>query len=190
MTTQRLSSLDWIQAGFRALLSGGEGAVRAEPLARELGVSKGSFYWHFKSVADLHNRMIDHWETAATATIIDMVEQGGGSARHRLSALMDLVMSDLDAPYGGPLAEISIRDWAQRAEFVARSQERVDAARLAYLSQLFERDGVTSKQAEANARLTYSTYIGAASLPTAERAATVQHLLTLLDLEKQNAAHG
>ncbi|WP_163317770.1 TetR family transcriptional regulator, partial [Enterobacter hormaechei] len=47
-TRKTLSAEDWISAAFRALSQGGAQAIRAEAIARDLKVSKGSFYWHFR----------------------------------------------------------------------------------------------------------------------------------------------
>ena len=61
---------DWIKGGFRALASGGEQAIRIEAIAREMKVSKGSFYWHFKNLATLKKDMLEHWAKLATFDII------------------------------------------------------------------------------------------------------------------------
>ena len=57
MPKLRLGPEDWVMAGFRALAADGPQAVRAETLARGLGATKGSFYWHFKDLAALHQAM-------------------------------------------------------------------------------------------------------------------------------------
>lgn len=69
----KLSKLAWIQAGFRALTQQGLSGVKAEILARELHVSKGSFYWHFKNIDALKVTMLEHWKEAATQGIVQQV---------------------------------------------------------------------------------------------------------------------
>src|SRR5882672_4359513 len=74
----------WIEAGLRALAAGGPDAVRIEPLAKALGVTRGGFYWHFADRDALLREMLDTWERAATDEVIERVERKGGDARARV----------------------------------------------------------------------------------------------------------
>ena len=58
----RLNRQSWIDAGLRALVAEGPTALAAEPLARQLGTTKGSFYWHFKDVPDFQKAVIRDWQ--------------------------------------------------------------------------------------------------------------------------------
>ena len=125
----------WIDEGLRALAAGGPDAVRIEPLARALGVTKGGFYWHFKDRRALLDEMLDAWEQTVVDDVIEQVEAGGGDARARLRRLFALAGS------GGELLEVdlAIRDWARRDEAVAKRLRRVDNRRMDYLRSLFAR---------------------------------------------------
>src|SRR5918994_2928776 len=68
----------WIDAGLRALAAGGPDAVRIEPLARELGVTRGGFYGHFKSRAAFLDALLDTWERRSTEEVLERVEREGG----------------------------------------------------------------------------------------------------------------
>ena len=57
-----LLAAGWIDEGLRALAGGGPDAVRIEPLAQALGVTKGGFYWHFDDRRALLDEMLDAWE--------------------------------------------------------------------------------------------------------------------------------
>src|SRR5215475_9389836 len=57
-----LQPTDWIRIGFSQLAREGIESVRIEVLARELGVSKGSFYWHFRDRDELLMQMLEQWE--------------------------------------------------------------------------------------------------------------------------------
>jgi len=163
MKPQRLTVEDWIKAGFRCLTVRGIGAVKAEPLARALGVSKGSFYHHFKDIADLHQQMLDHWLANATQAIIEEVEGTGADPSARLTAVIALAASDRDAPYGGPTTEAAIRDWARTDPRAAKAQTLCDKDRLAYLEELFAGVGTGARAAQA-ARLFFIAFVGAGQL--------------------------
>ena len=61
----------WIEAGLRALAAGGPDAVRIEPLAQVLGVTRGGFYWHFADRRALLDEMLDTWERATTEEVVE-----------------------------------------------------------------------------------------------------------------------
>jgi AcrR family transcriptional regulator len=178
-----LTATDWIICAFQALGSGGVQAIRAERLARVLGVSKGSFYWHFADVPALHAAMLLHWEAFATEQIILDTDAGGGDGLARLIRLVDIVTSDLSDPYGGLATEAALRDWARHDPLIAPSLNRVDARRLDYVGDLFISAGLERDAATRAARLYYTALIGAEHLNTRPRLgvrADLQHLLQAL----------
>lgn len=177
---QRLSPEDWIAAGFRALAAGGLAAVRAEALARDLGVSKGSFYWHFRDVPTFHEVMLTHWEDMATERIIAMVEEGAPDPAGRLQLLADLATSDLDEPYGGFHTEAAIRAWARSDPVVAAVQEQVDKRRLAYMAACFDAAGLPDPMLRA--RLSLAALVGAQHLAPTDPGSQRAQLRLLLAL--------
>src|SRR2546429_7206445 len=86
----------WIEEGLRALAAGGPDAVRIEPLARALGVTKGGFYWHFDDRRALLDEMLDAWERVFIDEVIEQVEAKGGTAPARLKRLFALATSSED----------------------------------------------------------------------------------------------
>ena len=76
----------WIEQGLRALAAGGPDAVRIEPLAQALGVTRGGFYWHFADRDALLEAMLDTWERATTDEVFERVEREGGDAGPRCGA--------------------------------------------------------------------------------------------------------
>lgn len=176
--SNRLTPEDWIKAAFRRLGQGGIAAVRAEVLARDLGVSKGSFYWHFKDLPDLKARMLAHWQDQATARIVALAEAAGADPAARLDRLIDLATSELDAPYGGFPTEAAIRDWARSDPAAAAAQAATDAARFAYLQSLMAEAG--AEPPERAARLLLMAYVGAVHQNMEDRARLAADLRALL----------
>ncbi|MFD9907008.1 TetR/AcrR family transcriptional regulator [Streptomyces sp. NPDC059063] len=149
----------WIEEGLRALAAGGPEAVRIEPLAQALGVSKGGFYGYFRNRDALLTEMLDTWEHEAAEAVIEQVEGGGGDARDRLRRLFDIAESS-EGPVSGVVAELAIRDWARRDEAVARRLRRVDNRRMEYLRSLFGAFCADEDDVEARCLITFSLRIG------------------------------
>src|ERR671910_1847217 len=83
----------WIEAGLRALAAGGPDAVRIEPLAQTLGVTRGGFYWHFDDRRALLEEILDAWERVSVDEVIERVEGEGGDARAKLRRLSAIASS-------------------------------------------------------------------------------------------------
>ncbi len=180
---KRLSIVDWLQAGFQALAALGPQALKAEPLARRLKVSKGSFYWHFKDIADYKSAMLDHWQQQATGDIIADVSGKQGTAPAQLADLITAVSTMDMAAYGGTNIEAAIRDWARYDKQAQAALLAVDQQRLAYLEQLFQGCGFDAGLAKTKAVLLYGALNGLQALAYTGRvdvARELRHLLTQL----------
>ena len=178
--TERLSPDDWIAAAFRALGRGGLSAVRVEPLARDLGVSKGSFYWHFKDLPSLLQVMLTQWEDQATERIIQLAEAASPDPVDRLVHLAEMATGDPDQPHGGFQTEAAIRDWARHDPAAAAVQARVDRRRLAYLAAAFDAAG--RPEPLARARILMAALVGAQSLPPVSPETQRADLVLLLEV--------
>ena len=155
-TSQRLGQQDWILAAFRALAVKGPSGIRVEPLARDLGTTKGSFYWHFADLAALCQAMLIYWEARALHAILaalDPLPPGQPRLRH----LITLAAGSHQPGYGGAAAEPALRDWMRYDSVVRAAVERVDAARIAYLEGCFADAG---RPDPGLARLFYGAWIG------------------------------
>jgi AcrR family transcriptional regulator len=140
----------WIDAGLRALAAGGPDAVRIEPLAKALGVTRGGFYWHFADRGALLREMLDTWERRSIEEVIER------DARARLRRLFAL------AEAGDELlrVDLAIRDWARRDDAVAARLRRVDDARMAYLRELFGAFCPDDDEVEARCLVILSLWFG------------------------------
>jgi AcrR family transcriptional regulator len=148
----------WIAEGLRALAAGGPDAVRIEPLAKALGVTKGGFYWQFDDRRALLEEMLDTWERVMVDEVIERVEHGGGDARARLRRLFALGSSSEIRELLN--IELAIRDWARRDKRVARRLRRVDNRRMDYMRSLFRGFCSGEDEVEARCMIAFSIWIG------------------------------
>jgi len=160
---------DWLDAGLEVLAAGGAPAVTIERLTARLGLSKGSYYHHFKGAGGFRTALLEHFETQFTTRLIDTVEQDpGADADVKLKRLMELVLPDP----GSAQLEIAVRAWALQDPEARATQERVDRARTDYLQSLCR--GLRSKELiypDRLARLLYLIFVGAEQvLPSVPRA--------------------
>ncbi len=178
-TSDRKDS-DWIKAAGRRLASGGIAAVAVETLARDLAVTKGSFYWHFHDRAALLKALLADWEAGSTAPLLRRLDASGEGQRSRLGRLAATVASE-----GAGTLDPAIRAWARHDSAAAETVGRVDHARLAFIAGEFRALGFAPAEAWTRARLFYLHLLGehalafeARGLP--ERLAEAARVLVLL----------
>jgi AcrR family transcriptional regulator len=153
---QRIGPAEWVDAGLKLLAKEGIDAVRVEPLAVNLGVTKGSFYWHFKDRAALHTEMLRAWRGVGTGDIIEQVEAGGGTGAERLYRLVELGTSNGKAAS----LETAVRTWARSDANVAEALGEVDRKRLDYVVKLLTASGLKRDVSRTRAKLLYLALIG------------------------------
>jgi AcrR family transcriptional regulator len=157
----RTPRTSWIEAGLRALAAGGPDAVRIEPLAKALGVTKGGFYWHFENRGALFEEMLDAWERLGVDEVIERIEAEGGDARAKLRLLSQIASASDEALGIDPLPiDLAIRDWARRDRAVADRLRRVDDRRMEYMRSLFGAFCTDEDDVEARCILAFSLWIG------------------------------
>jgi AcrR family transcriptional regulator len=145
----------WIDAGLRALATGGPNAVRIELLAQELGVTRGGFYWYFEGRQAFLDEMLDTWERRSTDETVERVESEGGDAREMVWRAGTLTFSKELLP-----VDLAVRDWARRDRSVAERLRRVDNRRMEYLRALISRVCTDPDEVEARSMLAFSLAIG------------------------------
>ncbi|MET3794492.1 TetR/AcrR family transcriptional regulator [Aquamicrobium terrae] len=129
-----LQPKDWIIGATRALAAGGVDAVSVEGIAKQLGASKGSFYWHFADRPALLEAVFDLWEREGTADLIERAEAVADPAE----GLRVLARDTLDAETNGidvARTEAAIRAWASRDPAIGRRFARIEDNRTAFLAQ-------------------------------------------------------
>ncbi len=179
----RLSADDWAQAALDLIAEQGVAAVAVEPLARRLGVTKGSFYWHFPSRDALLQAALERWESVEQEAVFGTLERVP-DPRERLRALFRMVAHEYKSHviYSALLKALDHPS-------VQPVIDRVSARRLDYLAASFRQTGLVREDALHRARLTYAAYVGflqlnlqlhQARMPQEEFDAYVEHLTATL----------
>jgi AcrR family transcriptional regulator len=162
MALTRTPRSSWVDEGLRALAAGGPDAVRIEPLAKALGVTKGGFYWHFDDRRALLEEMLDTWERESVDEVIERVESEAGDARAKLRRLFALAISGDERLSGDEVLNIdlAVRDWSRREQTVAERLRRIDNRRMDYMRSLFGAMCPDEDDVEARCMLAFSLWIG------------------------------
>jgi AcrR family transcriptional regulator len=159
-TKNRLTREDWTHAASRRLIRQGIDAIRVEPLAAAMGVSRGSFYWHFKSRAELLDAILANWRENQTHRIVDRLRQDSKlTPLERLSRLRMLPPRTRSSVEAAAL-ELAIRAWARRDKLARKIVEQVDAERIEFTAALLVDVGMPAAEAEQWARIGYAYTIG------------------------------
>ena len=151
----RLTKSDWIKHGLRTLAKDGANALKVGPMSTKLKVSRGSFYWHFRDIADFRSQVLRSWQERMTDQVIKDLE----SAKAQPDRLKHLVKR---AFVEKPRLDRAIRSWAAEDEEVATIVATVDARRVAYIAKLLVAAGVESRRASPRAAFMYWAYLGQA----------------------------
>ena len=150
----RLSAEDWELAALQLIAEQGVGALAVEALARRLGVTKGSFYWHFRTREALLQAALERWEQYGEREIISQIEQIA-DPRERLPELFRRVAHELQ-PHRVYAALLKALDHP----LVVPVMARVSSRRTEFLETAYRQAGLGPSDALNRARLTYAAYVG------------------------------
>lgn len=146
-STRKLTRNDWLAAALDALVNAGAEGVHVEPLATSLGVTKGSFYWHFEDLQDLLSSVIDYWDETMLGAVRSHEELTGSPQENLLEVMEDIAREDRGR------YEAVMRTWAKCDERAAQAVTRVDEARMNWTVGLFTDMGFSPDQAEIRGRM-------------------------------------
>lgn len=152
----RLTRDDWIAHGAERLAQDGFLALKVDPLARQLGVSRGSFYWHFANLEELQGAVLARWRGSSTLQVIKRIE---GQSDDRLITLM---RAAFEASWE---LERAVRAWAAQASWVAQEVAEVDQLRVQFVEKLMIGEGLTRANAHSRALLLYWAALGQMMTP-------------------------
>ena len=145
----------WLVAGLESLRRNGIAGVRVERLAADLGITKGSFYWHFRDRGELLEALLEHWSHEMTDVEFERIEELKEGLAARLVALAEDVLEKGMGRY-----DPAIRAWARADRRVAAAVAQVDRRRVRALAGFFEEGGFRPAEARTRARLFYTFLLG------------------------------
>jgi len=145
----------WLNAGLEALRKGGVGAVRVERLAGDVGVTKGSFYHHFRDRGALLEEVLEYWAREMTDAEFERIQTLRGGLAPRLVALAEDVLEKGMGRY-----DPAVRAWAREDRKVAAAVAQVDRRRIKALAAFFEEGGFAAAEARVRARTFYAFLLG------------------------------
>ncbi|MFC0198843.1 TetR/AcrR family transcriptional regulator [Paracoccus rhizosphaerae] len=155
----------WLEAGYQALIDGGVDAVKIMPLARQLNLSRTSFYWFFDDREALLAALLDGWAARTTEPLVAATRQ---YAETQAEAMLNVIGCFLSVDTFDSRLEFAIRSWALQDQDVAKKVGAADETRLAALSAMMRKWGHEQVAADVRARTVYLVQIGYISMQSSE----------------------
>lgn len=168
----RLTAADWIEAALKALKFGGIEAVQITTLSRALGVTRGSFYWHFDSREALAQALLAEWRARNTGVMVEAVRD----AVTLDEGILALFSVWVDHSRFDPALDQAIRSWARHDATLGPTVQAEDDARIAAIARFFERQGYEQPEAFIRARVIYLTQLSYYALAVDERESLSQRM--------------
>ena len=156
----RLKRDDWLDAAFNAAVEDGFDGVRVLVLADTLGVTRGSFYWHFKDHADLISALLERWRASEAASNQQMQQPSSADPVADLELLLDAALAHGGEDLSNMRFELALRGLGRRDAGVATMLLEVDQARVALFAGKFARITPDAKTAIDLAALFYLAIAG------------------------------
>ena len=154
----QLDRSNWIESAIDVLAREGVAGLRVEVLAKRCGVTKGSFYWHFKDRQDLLAAVLEHWREGRIRDIEKITTVSPGHERDQLHFAIEVYGASRNRK--GMSIELAMRDWARHDPQAAAVVEAVDLYRLECTRKLFVATGMSDAEAKSRSLLLYACVFG------------------------------
>jgi AcrR family transcriptional regulator len=170
----QLSAKDWLDQGLKTLAENGVNALKAEPLAKAMGVSRGSFYWHFADIGAFRTAILAYWREVSAERVIAGLEAAAPSEDPLLLLLRRTFSSK-------PSLEKAVRSWAVFDAEARSAVQAIDRRRMDYIESRLRTAGRAADIAQARAQILYWAFVGYAlsdkPLPKAKQEAIYEELV-------------
>lgn len=179
-TGWRGSREGWLTAAYEALIESGIEAVKVQPLAARLGLSRTSFYWFFKDRAALLQGLQERWQETTTTPLIAATKAYAATGTE---AMLNVIACCLSDRIFDSRLEFAVRSWALQDNGLMQTLRQTDEQRLAALTDMLIRWGHPATDADVRARTVYMVQIGYISMQTREtletRLARIPHYVEI-----------
>jgi AcrR family transcriptional regulator len=155
MVADKMNRAAWFDAGLKRLAAHGPQGLKIMPIAEDIGVTKGSFYWHFKDLREYRIALLAEWERRFTAEIIEQSTNISGD----IATKMRTAIRAAEGASNRRLLLV-MRSWALHDVTVAKALTRADKLRVTYMASLFRELGWEKNEASTMAGFVYSAFIG------------------------------
>ncbi len=158
MTNTARKSFDrdvWLHKALDVLFSHGISHVKVEVLARELQVTKGSFYWHFKNRDELLHNMVDGWRDKQIAFIESLDSPSGSDPATLIKAVIAFTDHTDDSRH-----DVAMREFARFDGYASDAVADIDRRRIDYLARLFRAAEFDQAESSLRARALYFYQVG------------------------------
>ena len=155
----------WLDAAYTALKESGIDAVRVMPLAKQLGLSRTSFYWFYEDREQLLAALLTRWRDKNTGNLVHQCERYAESISE---AILNVFECWLNPELFDSQFEFAVRSWAMQSADVSAEIALADDTRINALTGMFRRFGYDEEAADVRARTIYLTQIGYISMNTTE----------------------
>ena len=148
MKKARQGKRQWFDQALIVLETSGVEEIKIERLARQLNLSRNSFYWHFKNRKDLLDQLIEYWVSEFTNVVIGDEELPHLPAKERLRQVMLMVRENRLARY-----DLAFNSWAKVDPKIMKAVKQVTIMRCDYLREIYRELGYSGDELEARVKL-------------------------------------
>jgi AcrR family transcriptional regulator len=163
MTKKTFDVEAWIKIGLKTLKDEGLGKFSVESVASKAGVTKGSFYWHFKDRDEYFTRIVDYWLAIQHRIVEDFTNQPPGDPKQQLWDVMYYILTK------NANDDVAMRSWVKHYDYATKAVKQVDKMRLNYLETLFCKMGLNKDNAKLRAYMLYFYQVGEHTLLVREK---------------------
>jgi AcrR family transcriptional regulator len=147
----------WVAAARKVLEKRGIAEVKIDRLARQFKVTRGSFYFHFSSLKDLQDELLEEWRRSNCAPFHAMADL---EVTDGVQFFSDIVHAWVDERPFSPKLDLAVRDWARTSKDLDKEVSAIDELRVELLVRAFLKMGYDSAESIVRARITYFHQIG------------------------------
>lgn len=160
----KVTRTEWLEHAQTILIHKGAAFIKIDRMAKELGVTRGGFYWHFTNRQALLDALLERWQKEQDPYLKNLRAKDI-PPKDRIRALFNEFISE---EYYVPSLDAAIREWARTSEKAATAIENIDQLRISALADTFCDMGYDKDEAFIRGRIFYYHQVGYYTLDVEE----------------------